>query len=148
MAVVVSLLYYELFCYRRFELVSTVDFSWPVQTTSMLSLAVLLLISAVRKTPPVLRIPLFVSTILERQIVLVVQVYISHFLSPVFLTRFDLCKIKKSLLLLYTKAYTNTIHSFITEIYIAPLQGHYSEALPTLAWLKKQFCYTAPIQRH
>src|SRR6218665_2525280 len=29
------------------------------------------------------------------------------------------------------------IHSFITEIYIAPLQGHYSEALPTLARLKR-----------
>jgi len=28
--------------------------------------------------------------------------------------------------------------SFITEIYIAPLQGYYSEALPTLAWLKRR----------
>ena len=28
------------------------------------------------------------------------------------------------------------IHSFITWIYIAPLQGYYSEALPTLARLK------------
>jgi len=28
------------------------------------------------------------------------------------------------------------IHSFVTWIYIAPLQGYYSEALPTLAWLK------------
>jgi len=25
----------------------------------------------------------------------------------------------------------NTIHSFITDIYIAPLQDHYSEVLPT-----------------
>ena len=31
------------------------------------------------------------------------------------------------------------IHSFITEIYIAPLQGYYSEALPTLARLKRSF---------
>src|SRR6218665_2092000 len=30
------------------------------------------------------------------------------------------------------------IHSFITEIYIAPLQGYYSEALPTLAPLKRR----------
>src|SRR6218665_555316 len=30
-------------------------------------------------------------------------------------------------------------YSFITEIYIAPLQGYYSEALPTLAWLKRSF---------
>ena len=30
------------------------------------------------------------------------------------------------------------IHSFITEIYIAPLQGYYSEALPTLAWPKRR----------
>src|SRR6218665_3218693 len=29
-------------------------------------------------------------------------------------------------------------HSFITEIYIAPLQGYYSEALPTLARLKRR----------
>jgi len=29
------------------------------------------------------------------------------------------------------------IHSFITEIYIAPLQGNYSEELPTLARLKR-----------
>src|SRR6218665_4074918 len=29
------------------------------------------------------------------------------------------------------------IHSFITWIYIAPLQGYYSEALPTLGWLKR-----------
>jgi len=29
------------------------------------------------------------------------------------------------------------IHSFITWIYIAPLQGYYSEALPTLAGLKR-----------
>ena len=28
---------------------------------------------------------------------------------------------------------TILIHSFITEIYIAPLKGYYSEALPTLA---------------
>jgi len=28
--------------------------------------------------------------------------------------------------------------SFITEIYIAPLQGYYSEALPTLARLKRR----------
>ena len=32
--------------------------------------------------------------------------------------------------------HTQFIHSFITEIYIAPLQGYYSEALPTLARLK------------
>src|SRR6218665_2898838 len=31
------------------------------------------------------------------------------------------------------------IHSFITEIYIAPLQGYYSEALPTLTAKKKSF---------
>jgi len=31
------------------------------------------------------------------------------------------------------------IHSFITEIYIAPLQGYYSEALPTFARLKEEF---------
>jgi len=30
------------------------------------------------------------------------------------------------------------IHSFIMEICIAPLQGYYSEALPTLAWLKRR----------
>src|SRR6218665_1971971 len=30
------------------------------------------------------------------------------------------------------------IHSFITEIYIAPLQGYYSEALPALARLKRR----------
>ena len=30
------------------------------------------------------------------------------------------------------------IHSFITKIYIAPLQGYYSEALPTLARLKRR----------
>jgi len=30
------------------------------------------------------------------------------------------------------------IHSFITEIYIAPIQGYYSEALPTLARLKRR----------
>ena len=30
------------------------------------------------------------------------------------------------------------IHTFITEIYIAPLQGYYSEALPTLARLKRR----------
>src|SRR6218665_1667918 len=30
------------------------------------------------------------------------------------------------------------IHSFITDIYIAPLQGYYSEALPTLARLKRR----------
>ena len=30
------------------------------------------------------------------------------------------------------------IHSFIMEIYIAPLQGYYSEALPTLARLKRR----------
>ena len=30
------------------------------------------------------------------------------------------------------------IHSFITEIYIAPLQGYYSEALPTLVRLKRR----------
>jgi len=30
------------------------------------------------------------------------------------------------------------IHSFITEIYIAPLQGYYSEALPTPARLKRR----------
>src|SRR6218665_2506261 len=29
-------------------------------------------------------------------------------------------------------------YSFITEIYIAPLQGYYSEALPTLARLKRR----------
>jgi len=29
-------------------------------------------------------------------------------------------------------------HSFITEIYIEPLQGYYSEALPTLARLKRR----------
>ena len=29
-------------------------------------------------------------------------------------------------------------HSFITEIYIAPLQGYYSEALATLARLKRK----------
>src|SRR6218665_3775187 len=32
----------------------------------------------------------------------------------------------------------NAIHSFITEIYIAPLQGYYSEALPNLARLKRR----------
>jgi len=32
------------------------------------------------------------------------------------------------------------IHSFLTEIYIAPLQGYYSEALPIIARLK-QFCH-------
>jgi len=31
----------------------------------------------------------------------------------------------------------NLIRSFVTEIYIAPLRGYYSEALPTLARLKK-----------
>src|SRR6218665_658273 len=30
------------------------------------------------------------------------------------------------------------IHSFIMEIYIAPLQDYYSEALPTLARLKRR----------
>src|SRR6218665_3483918 len=30
------------------------------------------------------------------------------------------------------------IHSFITKIYIAPLQGYYSEVLPTLARLKRR----------
>ena len=30
------------------------------------------------------------------------------------------------------------IHSSITEIYIAPLQGYYSEALPTIARLKNK----------
>ena len=35
-------------------------------------------------------------------------------------------------------AHTLLIHSFITEIYIAPLQGYYSEALPTLARLKRR----------
>src|SRR6218665_2842811 len=30
------------------------------------------------------------------------------------------------------------IHSFITEPYIAPLQGYYSETLPTLARLKEK----------
>jgi len=29
-------------------------------------------------------------------------------------------------------------HSFIMEIYIAPFQGYYSEALPTLARLKRR----------
>src|SRR6218665_1534589 len=29
------------------------------------------------------------------------------------------------------------IHSFIMEIYIAPLQGYYLEVLPTLAWLQR-----------
>jgi len=29
------------------------------------------------------------------------------------------------------------ILSFIMEIYVAPLQGYYSEALLTLAWLKR-----------
>src|SRR6218665_3552736 len=29
------------------------------------------------------------------------------------------------------------IHSFITNIYLGPLQGHYSEALPTFARLKR-----------
>jgi len=33
-------------------------------------------------------------------------------------------------------SYILIIHSFITWIYIAPLQGYYSEALPTLAQLK------------
>jgi len=34
------------------------------------------------------------------------------------------------------------IHSlFITEIYIAPVQGYYSEALPTLARLKRRVLY-------
>jgi len=28
-------------------------------------------------------------------------------------------------------------YTFITEIYIAPLQGYYSEVLLTLAWLKR-----------
>ena len=31
-----------------------------------------------------------------------------------------------------------TIHSFITEMYIAPLQGYYSEALPTVARLRRR----------
>ena len=30
------------------------------------------------------------------------------------------------------------IHSFITEIYIAPLQDYYSESLPNLARLKRR----------
>jgi len=34
---------------------------------------------------------------------------------------------------------TKVIHSFITEIYIAPLQGYYSDALPTLARQKEEF---------
>ena len=34
--------------------------------------------------------------------------------------------------------YFRSIHSFIMEIYIAPLQGYYSEALPTLARLKRR----------
>src|SRR6218665_1763319 len=42
----------------------------------------------------------------------------------------------------YTHTHTHThtfIHSlFITEIYIAPLQGYYSEALPTLAQLNRR----------
>ena len=33
---------------------------------------------------------------------------------------------------------TVLVNSFITEIYIAPLQGYYSEALPTLARLKRR----------
>ena len=31
-----------------------------------------------------------------------------------------------------------TVYSFIMEIYTAPLQGYYSEALPTLARLKRR----------
>jgi len=42
-------------------------------------------------------------------------------------------------MLFYKKALGKAfIHSFITEIYIAPLQGYYSEALPTLARLKRR----------
>src|SRR6218665_3273576 len=37
-----------------------------------------------------------------------------------------------------TGTQSSLIHSFITEIYIAPLQGYYSEALPTLARLKRR----------
>src|SRR6218665_481157 len=40
------------------------------------------------------------------------------------------------------------IHSFITEIYIAPLQGHYSEALPTLARLKRRVLRLECNNRH
>src|SRR6218665_1075363 len=39
---------------------------------------------------------------------------------------------------LITSEYVSFIHSFITEIYIAPLQGYYSEALPTLARLRRR----------
>ena len=38
----------------------------------------------------------------------------------------------------WTRVAAAFIHSFITEIYIAPLQGYYSEALPTLARLKRR----------
>ena len=37
----------------------------------------------------------------------------------------------------WTKSTHSFIHSFITEIYIAPLQGYYSEAFPNLARLKR-----------
>ena len=37
----------------------------------------------------------------------------------------------------WLRRWLSFIHSFITEIYIAPLQGYYSEALPTLARLKR-----------
>jgi len=37
------------------------------------------------------------------------------------------------------------IHSFTTKIYIAPLQGDYSEALPTLAQLKEALAITHPL---
>ena len=35
-------------------------------------------------------------------------------------------------------AFIHSFITFITEIYIAPLQGYYSEALPTLARLKRR----------
>src|SRR6218665_1293665 len=49
---------------------------------------------------------------------------------------------------IYTDRYTPTpfihsfIHSFILNIYIAPLQGNYSEALPTLAGDLRVFSMT------
>jgi len=38
----------------------------------------------------------------------------------------------------FAEAYSGKLWSFITEIYIAHLQDYYSEALPTLTWLKRR----------
>ena len=43
----------------------------------------------------------------------------------------------KSLTIANVHSMHGLTHSFITEIYIAPLQGYYSEAFPTLARLKR-----------